>query len=210
MLWGLSQDMLSMLLTPLAEYEKKDVQRSASEDALSTAAKKESQDICFIPDGDYVSFIARYAEDHQLDYVKEAFEAGDFILRDKSRVGRHRGIVQYTVGQRKHLGVALGYPAYVVAISPDDKTVTLSDAAGTYEDAITVDSLVFSALSERSEGEIRCDVKIRYAAKPVPCRAVFHENSVTVYFDTPQRTPAKGQSCVFYQDGIVLLGGIIA
>ena len=209
MLWGLSQEMLSMLLTPLAEREKDEVKKEALAVSLSAAGKKESQDICFIPDGDYVGFIERYAEKNQLDFVKRAFLAGNFVDREGKVIGKHRGIVHYTVGQRKHLGIALGYPAFVTEIVASTGDVVLSGAENTAKSEITVSSLVFQGLPEQSEGEAKCLVKIRYAARPTPCRAVFEGNRARVIFEEPQRTPAKGQSAVFYQGGAVLFGGTI-
>ncbi|MBQ7364895.1 MAG: tRNA 2-thiouridine(34) synthase MnmA [Clostridia bacterium] len=207
MLWGLSQDMLSMLLTPLADAEKKAVREEALAVSLSAAKEKESQDICFIPDGDYVGFIRRYRgkEAHR------AFEAGNFVSPTGEVLGKHRGIVHYTVGQRKHLGVALGYPAFVTAIDPETLTVTLSSKEETARDTVYVKDLVFQALCDANVGDtVIAEVKIRYAAKPVPCRVTFEETGAFVRFDTPQRTPCKGQSAVFYKNGTVLFGGVIA
>ena len=209
MLWGLSQDMLARLMTPLADRDKDEVREEALAVSLSAAEKKESQDICFIPDGDYVSFIARYAEKHGLDFVKDAFESGRFVNPLGEVLGEHRGIVNYTVGQRKHLGIALGYPAFVTEIDAEKREVTLAPKAETFKSEIAVSDLVFGALSERRSGEITATVKIRYAAKPAPCRVVFSEDGARVYFDTPERTPAKGQSAVFYDGETVLFGGTI-
>ena len=209
MLWGLSQEMLSMLLTPLAEREKDEVRAHALAVSLSAAKNKESQDICFIPDGDYVAFIRQYAEERGLDFVKEAFSDGDFISHDGKWLGKHRGIVNYTVGQRKHLGIALGYPAFVTEIDPTHKSVTLAPKEQTEKAGITVKDLVFQSLLPRTEGEISAEVKIRYAAKPVGCTVFFEKNEARVVFASPQRTPAKGQSAVFYEGGRVLFGGVI-
>lgn len=209
MLWGLSQEVLSSLLTPLAECDKNDVRDKAAAASLSAAEKKESQDICFIPDGDYAGFLARYAEDKSFDLLKEAFRGGDFVDPAGKPLGKHKGIVHYTVGQRKHLGIALGYPAFVTAIDADLKAVTLSDKQGTEKSEITVENLVFALLSERTSGEITAEVKIRYAARPVKCRVVFEGERVRVFFDAPERNPAPGQSAVFYENGAVLFGGVI-
>jgi len=211
MLWGLSQEMLKAFLTPLAEVNKAEVRKEALAISLSAAEKKESQDICFIPDGDYVRFIGEYAKLHHDSRLLAAFESGDFVSKSGEVLGKHRGIVHYTVGQRKHLGIALGYPAFVTKIDPESRAVTLSGKDGTYEQEITVDGLVFQALSEEDARDgFSAFVKIRYAAKPVPCRVKIEEGRAFVVFDEPQRTPAAGQSAVFYRGEIVLFGGVIA
>ncbi len=209
MLWGLSQEVLSCFLTPLAECDKNEVRDKAAAASLSAAQKKESQDICFIPDGDYAGFLERYADEKSFDLLKRAFDGGDFIDSSGKILGKHRGIVHYTVGQRKHLGIALGYPAFVTAINALQKTVILSDEKGTKKSEITVDNLVFGILPPRCEGEIQAEVKIRYAAKPVKCRVRFEGERARVFFDTPERNPAPGQSAVFYENGTVLFGGVI-
>ncbi len=210
MLWGLSQEMLSMLLLPLADKEKSDVKQDALAVSLSVAQKKESQDICFIPDGDYVGYLRRYAEKTGDEALIAAFEEGNFLSKEGKVLGRHRGIVNYTVGQRKHLGIALGYPAFVTAIDPIAKTVTLSDKSGTLSERFGVDDLVFQSLFEKSEGEIRAEVKIRYAARPAACTVTFFDGRALVTLDQPQASIAKGQSAVFYKDGVILFGGRIS
>ena len=117
--------------------------------------------------------------------------------------------MNYTVGQRKHLGIALGYPAFVTEIDPIHKSVTLAPKEQTEKAGITVKDLVFQSLLPRTEGEISAEVKIRYAAKPVGCTVFFEKNEARVVFASPQRTPAKGQSAVFYEGGRVLFGGVI-
>lgn len=209
MLWGLSQEVLSHLLTPLAERDKNEIRESAASASLSAADKKESQDICFIPDGDYAAFLRRYATERDDASLRAAFEVGDFVDASGRVLGKHRGIAHYTVGQRKHLGIALGYPAFVTAIDARRRTVTLSDKAGTERREITVEGLVFSALSPRDEGELCAEVKLRYAAKPAPCRVMLENGRARVIFDTPERNPASGQSAVFYENGVVLFGGVI-
>jgi len=209
MLWGLSQEVLSCLMTPLAECDKSEVRDKAAAASLTAAEKRESQDICFIPDGDYAAFLARYAKENSFELLRSAFDSGNFVDPSGKILGKHKGIVHYTVGQRKHLGIALGYPAFVTAIDADLKTVTLSDKQGTEKSEITVENLVFGLLEERREGEMLAEVKIRYAAKPVKCRVIFEGERARVLFDSPERNPAPGQSAVFYENGAVLFGGVI-
>ena len=210
MLWGLSQEMLSMLLTPLADSDKSEIRKDALAVSLSAAKAKESQDICFIPDGDYVSFIARYAEKHRLEALKNAFLTGEFVSREGISLGTHGGIVKYTVGQRKHLGIALGYPAFVTEIDPATRRITLSPKEETGKGEIFVENLVFQALEPQETGEITATVKIRYAARPVLCTVKFSGTRAEVSFSEAQRCPAKGQSAVFYREDTVLFGGVIS
>ena len=133
---------------------------------------------------------------------------GELYLQDR---GVRGGDAQYSckalLSKATHLGIALGYPAFVTEIDAENREVTLAPKAETFKSEITVSDLVFGALFERRSGEITATVKIRYAAKPAPCRVVFSENGARVYFDTPERTPAKGQSAVFYDGETVLVGG---
>ncbi len=200
MLWGLGQSEISRFIAPLALFEKSKTLEMARSESFSSALSKESQDICFIPDGDYVS------------YIKENFsipEGGEFVLPDGKAVGKHEGILGYTVGQRKGLGIALGYPAFVTDIDPVSRKITLSKSEEAYKSEILVSDIVFQGFEEGTEGEFYLDVKIRYAAKPVPARVRLEKERAWVCFDEPVRTPAPGQSCVFYRDGAIMLGGTI-
>ena len=203
MLWGLSQEMLSRLVLPLCDYDKETIRQEAEKEGLSVAKAPESQDICFIPDGDYVSFIRKNSEN------TSGFAEGDFVNLSGDLLGRHKGLCHYTVGQRKGLGIALGYPAFVVDMDPETKQITLASAEDSYKKEILVGALVFQGLSECEAGEFDLTVKIRYAAPPVPCRVTIEQNLAKVVFETPQRTPAPGQSAVFYKDDILMLGGVI-
>ena len=202
MLWGMSQEEIAAFVAPLAEMEKSEIRESAAREGLSVAKSAESQDICFIPDGDYVSFIEKHAKS------KKGFCEGNFVSLEGKTLGKHKGLVHYTVGQRKGLGIALGYPAFVVDIDPVSENITLTSAEDSYKSEILVDSLNFQGLAP-SEGEFDLTVKIRYAAPPVACRVTLARDVAKVVFDTPVRTPAPGQSAVFYQDDTIMFGGII-
>ena len=200
MLWQLSQEQLSMLITPLGNSVKDKVRESAYSQGMKAAGLKESQDICFIPDGDYISFIKKR---------KGVFPEGDFIDREGNVLGRHKGIINYTVGQRKGLGIALGRPMFVVSINPCANTVTLAESGQEYMDSFTVSGLVFQALEQADGKYDDLFVKIRYAAKPVPCEVEIRSGKATVRFETPQRAVTPGQSAVFYWGNKVAFGGFI-
>ncbi len=201
MLWRMTQDQLADLHTPLARRLKDDLRREAAEAGLAAADAPESQDTCFIPAGmscrDYLS--AHIPEDL----------SGDFVDLSGRVLGRHLGLPYYTVGQRKGLGIALGQPAFVRQIDPDRRTVTLCFAEDTSARRITVTDLNFVADAPRSSGSLRRRVKIRYAAPPVAATVTFCGDHALVEFDSPVRTPAPGQSAVFYRDDLLAFGGVI-
>lgn len=205
MLWGMSQEQIARFMAPLATVsDKREVVAGAERVGLSVAHAKESQDICFIPDGDYIAFLMAYG------LAPSALTPGAFVDREGKILGTHKGIARYTVGQRKGLGVALGYPAFVTDIDPETKNIRLSPKEEDYRSAITVESPLFQALDGPSDRELRAKVKIRYAAAPVDCTVRFDSERAYVTFDEPQRHPAPGQSAVFYEKGVILFGGLIA
>ena len=205
MLYQLSQEQLSRTLMPLAELGKDEVRRIAEEAGLLVASKKDSQEICFVLDVGYAEYIEAHAEG-------SLPPPGDFVDEQGNVLGQHKGIVNYTVGQRKGLGLALGYPAYVKRIDADSNTVVIGDETSVLETEIYCRDINFMSLKDIAKGErLRADVKIRYhhkAAAAVIERA--DEDSLHVIFDEPVRAPAPGQAAVFY-DGYkrVIGGGII-
>ncbi len=201
MLWRLPQEVLSHLVFPLSEMSKKDVRERARSLGLSVAESKESQEICFVKDESYTDYIERC--------IGKSAE-GDFINENGGTVGRHKGIIHYTVGQRKGLGVSLGQRMFVSDISYENNTVTLSDKPK-FSSVVEISGIVFSSVKEMKPGEqARFMAKVRYLAPPVCCRLLYHgDNRATVYLDTPQKSVTAGQSCVLYKDGIVALGGFI-
>ena len=197
MLYHLSQEQLSCLILPLEQMTKVEVRAAAA--SLSVQSKSESQDICFVPDGDYVGFITRY--------TGKAPQEGNYIDSTTGKVlGRHKGVLNYTIGQRKGLGISLGVHKFVSAIDPKANTVTLSDESAVFTDTLTAKDLrliAFDALSE----PLRCSAKIRYAHQPAPATVYPQEDGgVCVVFEKPQRAITKGQAVVFY-DGEQVLGG---
>ncbi len=202
MLWGLSQKQLSLLEFPLADKNKEELRQKAKEQHFTAAESKESMDICFLPDGNYAEFVQ--------NRVGKCPE-GNFVDKDGKVLGRHKGIIHYTVGQRKGLGIALGRPAFVSKIDPEQNTVTLVFAGDEYDDQMTVGQLNFQRASdENAIGSTPLFVKIRYAAEPVPCTVSFEDHLAKVHFPTPVRAITPGQSAVFYdENNTVVFGGFI-
>lgn len=201
MLWRMTQEQFSTLHTPLSDRLKSDLRAEAAELGLDAAHAEESQDTCFIPEG--VS-----CRDFLAAHIGEDL-SGDFVDADGKVLGKHLGIQYYTVGQRKGLGIALGRPAFVTKIDPAARTVTLQFAEHTFAKRITITDLNFVGDEPRTEGELCRAVKIRYAAPPVPATVRFEGECATVEFDTPVRTPAPGQSAVFYDGDRLAFGGVI-
>lgn len=199
MLYRLRQRELSRLIFPLAELPKDRVREIAAEIGLSCAEKPDSQEICFIPDNDYAGYIEqRYG----------ASGPGDFISPEGTPCGKHKGIIHYTVGQRKRLGIALGRPVFVKEIDPITNRVYLADEKDAYEKEILLSGLSMTYPGSIRDGG-RAEVKIRSRAAAVPCQVFFEENNLKVVFDEPQKAPAKGQSAVLYDGSVVLGGGFI-
>lgn len=200
-LYVLTQEELSHVVLPLGDQRKEDIRRLARELGLATADKPDSQDICFVPDGDYASFIE--------EQTGTSFEPGPFVNTKGEALGTHRGIIHYTVGQRRGLGIPAEHPLYVIAKDPLTNTVTL----GTREE-LEVKSFVVTGLNlisvDRLTEPARLSVKIRYRQKEQPAVVEqLDESRARVTFDVPQRGVAPGQAAVFYDGDIVVGGGTI-
>ena len=201
MLWQLSQEQLSRLYLPLGGLLKSDVKERARALGIESAGKPESQDICFLPNGGYAEYVEKRLG---------ASPEGDFIDADGKVLGRHKGIINYTVGQRRGLGIALGERMFVSAIDPVNNTVTLQSGSGDGFKSAALTEMRYQLLPEdKAEGEHRVEVKIRYAAKPIGALLKINGDSATLYFDTPVKAVTPGQSAVMYRDGRVLCGGVI-
>ena len=201
MLFNLTQQQLAHILLPLADITKPEIRRMSENRGLVTAHKPDSQDICFVLDGDY----AAYIEEEAGVKVPE----GNFVLTDGTVLGRHKGITHYTVGQRKGLGLALGYPAFVLEIRPETNEVVI----GTKEESMTTQlrarNLNFMAVEDLTE-PLHVFTKIRYNHKGAWCTIEkTGEDEVLCTFDEPQRAVTPGQAVVFYDGEYVLGGGTI-
>lgn len=201
MLWRLSQDILSRLCLPLADEEKHNVRACAKELGLSAADRNESQEICFVPLGDYAEFI---------EQRMGKSPKGAFINNDGKILGEHNGIIRYTVGQRKGLGISAGTRIFVTDINAENNTITLS-LEDSYAKNIKVSGMLFSGISEPKPGEkLELSVKIRYLAPPVSCTLEYlggGRGEITL--DTPARAVTPGQSAVFYVADDLVCGGFI-
>ena len=202
MLYMLTQEQLARTMMPLAEMSKDEVRLIAKEAGLDVAGKRDSQEICFVLDGGYAEYISSH-------YDGKLPPPGDFLDAEGNVLGKHRGIINYTVGQRKGLGIALGYPAYVKEIDAEHDAVILGDEASVTKNEITVRDLSFMSIEDIRYGEsIEAFVKIRYHHPVVP--AVIErtdDDAVKVRFSEAVKAPAPGQAAVFYDSGMRVMGG---
>lgn len=199
---GLRQEQLARMLTPLGAYRKDEIRAIAEELGFVTAQKPDSQEICFAPDGDYRRFLREYAP--------QSRRPGPIVDESGRELGRHEGLANFTVGQRRGLGIAGHEPLYVLALDPDRNAVVVGPADRLEGAACRVEAVNFVALAELT-GLMRVDCQIRYQAPAVP--AVIEPESggsVIVRFERPQRAITPGQSAVWYEGDTVLGGGIIA
>ena len=200
MLYRLPQDILSRLVLPLSEGTKGEVRQLAREQGISAADRGDSQEICFLPDGGHTDYI---------ESVAGKCPEGDFIDVDGRVLGRHKGIIHYTVGQRKGLGISLGERAFVTEIDPINNTVTLSPNMSGKSCVFLADTVYSGMTPPTEECEIALEVKLRYTAPLVPATAhLYPDGRATLTLSTPQKF-APGQSAVLYRDGVVILGGFI-
>lgn len=201
MLYRLTQKQLSMLLLPLEGLEKTQVRQIAHDIGLACADAPDSQEICWLPDGDYAAFI-----EEKLGKCKP----GEFISPDGMVCGTHKGLLHYTVGQRKHLGIALGYPVFIKEIDPVSNRIYLARTGEEYSDGILLRDCVIQPnplLIPNVKETAKTCVKVRSRASDAPATiTLLADGQAKVLFDTPQRACAPGQSCVIY-DGTTVLGG---
>ena len=190
---------------PVGRYSKEEIRSVAEQIGLLVADKPDSQDICFVPDGDYASFI----EGEVRGKTGRGLPTGNFVTSDGRILGQHKGIVHYTVGQRKGLGLALGYPAFVLEIRPETNEVVI----GTYEESLTqtvrADRLNFMSVEDLTEPK-RVFAKIRYNHKGAWCIAEkAGSDEIVCHFEEAQRAVTPGQALVLYDGEYVLGGGTI-
>jgi tRNA-uridine 2-sulfurtransferase len=207
-LFGLTQDQLSRTLFPLGEMQKPAVREMAAEAGLAVAAKSDSQEICFIPGGDYNTFLKAYLEEQHEELPDTA---GELVTTTGEVIGRHEGIQSFTVGQRKGLGLTSVKPLYVLSIHPDSHQVTVGSDDDLRSRDLFANRLNWISIPGLAEGEeIRVSAKIRHRHAPaVATLSRVDENTVHAVFDEPQRAITPGQSAVFYQDDEVVGGGWI-
>ena len=200
-LYNLTQEQLRHTLFPIGGLTKAQTREIAEQYGLSNAHKAESQDICFVPDGDYARFIE--------EFTGTTFPKGNFIDTSGHVLGEHNGLIRYTIGQRKGLGIALGAPAYVLSKNVQDNTVTLGSNEELFHDTVTANDVNWVSV-ECPREPIRVMAKIRYNQKAQPGTLYpLEDGGVRVVFDAPQRAITPGQALVFYDDDILLGGGRI-
>ena len=200
-LYNLTQEQLSRIIFPLGEMKKDDVREIASRIGFSNYDKPDSQDICFIKDNDYVSFIE--------NRLSRKFEPGDFVDKNGNFIAKHNGIISYTIGQRKGLGVSSTDPYYVIEKDIKNNRVVLGRMDDQFTKSFTVRDVNFIPFN-RLDKEFKCSVKIRYKHKEAPATLIpIGENRLNIIFDEPQKAVTKGQSAVFYEGDYVLGGGKI-
>lgn len=203
-LYNLTQEQLKHTMLPIGDYSKDEIRAMAKEAGLSVADKSDSQDICFIPDGDYAAFLEKHAK---ADIPKP----GNFVDLNGNVLGQHKGITHYTIGQRKGLGIALGRPAFVCEINPQTNEVVLGENDDLFTDHLVCFKVNYMGLAPLETGEsIRCMAKVRYAHKGTLCQVMrLDDDRLEVVFDEKVRAITPGQAVVFYQDEYVLGGGTI-
>ncbi|MBR5460198.1 MAG: tRNA 2-thiouridine(34) synthase MnmA [Clostridia bacterium] len=204
-LWRVAQEDWAMFHSTLERAEKESVKRELSEGEISHDGK-ESQEICFIPDGFRVQFLReRMCDEERL----RSFTEGDFVTLDGKMVGRHSGLANYTLGQRKGLGIALGRPAYVLGLDGNTNRVTVGFEEDNVRHGFAVSELRFVSL-DAFEGNIECLVRVRHRGILREATASVVGDRCTVSLKSPEKTVSPGQSAVFYDaDGKVLFGGVI-
>ena len=201
-LYNLTQEQLSRTLMPVGAYTKDEIRQIAESHGLEVAKKKDSMEICFIPDNDYAGFIERNVEDVP--------GPGNFVDMDGNVIGRHKGITHYTVGQRKGLNLAMGRPVFVTEIRPETNEVVIGDNEDVFSDRLICGNVNWMAVDGLHGEEKTVMAKIRYSHKGAPCVIrELEDGRVECRFETPQRAITPGQAVVFYENDYVFGGGTI-
>ena len=198
-LCGLNQHILSHVIFPIADLSKPEIRQLASDNNIPVAEKKDSQEVCFIPDNDYISFIER-------EFNPKA-TPGDFLSSSGEKLGIHSGIYKYTIGQRKGLG-AFGKPMYVLSIDAQNNAVIIGDNNELFKEEIFVKDINFLS-GNAPDNEFQCEVKIRCAARPAKATLTLSSDLGKIVFREPQRAAAPGQTAAIYIDDILIGGGTI-
>jgi tRNA-uridine 2-sulfurtransferase len=206
-LWELTQEQLSRALFPLGELSKSDARQAARDNQLAVAEKKESQEICFVPDGDYSGFIDRYlAAEQQSDRQPGA---GEIVTSDGKVLGSHSGIHRYTVGQRRGIGIASARPLYVLNVDAAQNRVVVGSDEELLRESFTAAGVNWITF-DNPTGPVRAEVRVRYRHIAAPATITpLPNHRAEVKFDGPQRAIAPGQATVFYRGDEVVGGGWI-
>jgi tRNA-uridine 2-sulfurtransferase len=204
-LWGVSQESLSRTMLPLGGFTKQEIRQMALDRGFTELVNKpESYEICFVPDNDYRGFLKK-----RLPGLEEKVANGEFILEDGTVVGTHQGYPFYTVGQRKGLGIALGYPVYVTEIIKDKNQVVLGTFDELSRDGMYVKQLIMGKYSTLDGQRMDTITKVRYKDEGTPAVIEQVGDTMKVYFGSGVHAIAPGQAAVFYEDNDVIGGGWI-
>lgn len=199
-LYTLNQHILSHIMFPLGAQCKTQTRAMAAEDELPVADKPDSEDICFLPNRNYQAFVAKE--------LQQPAKQGKIIHENGEVLGTHDGLYNYTIGQRKGLGIAYKYPLYVIRLDGANNAVIVGPNESLYTNKMICKHYNF--LSGTIPKELKCDGKIRYGAEPAPCKVtILSDDTMEVEFETPQRAITPGQSVVFYEGTQLLGGGVI-
>ncbi len=200
-LYNLTQFQLEKTLMPVGDYTKDEIRQIAQKIGLSVANKPDSQEICFIPDNDYGKFIKGYSN--------KEFKKGNFVDINGKVIGEHRGVVYYTVGQRKGLGGTFGKPMFVKKIDMETNDIVLADDKQVFDSVLEAEQVNYMAIDKISK-PIKAIAKIRYSHKPAECTIeISQDNKMILKFNEPQRAITPGQAVVAYNEGYILCGGVI-
>lgn len=201
MLWNIQKEVLEHIIFPLGEFETKDqIREIASKNKLKVANKPDSEDICFVPDGNYKKFL----EEHSELKPKE----GNIVNSKGEILGKHTGLYNYTVGQRKGLGISNPVPLFVLGFNEEKNEVIVGEEKELYKKEVWVDNINLLLVDEINEW-IDVDVKTRYTTKLAKAKIIQENDEIKIIFEEPQRAITPGQSAVFYIGDIVLGGGKI-
>lgn len=201
-LYNLTQEQLSHTLMPVGAYTKEEIRSLAEQIGLTVANKKDSMEICFVPDDDYAGFLER-------ERPEQIPPTGNFVWKDGTVVGTHKGITHYTIGQRKGLGIAMGHPVFVSEIRPETNEVVLGENEDVFTRVLHANHLNFMAVPD-IETELTLKAKIRYSHAGSVCKVIrVGEDEVRCEFEEPVRAVTPGQAVVFYQGDYVAGGGTI-
>ena len=199
-LYSLTQEQLAHTLFPLGGLSKPEVREIAEKNGFINAKKHDSQDICFVQSGRYTDFIRQY--------TGRDYPAGDYIDEDGRVIGRHKGIINYTIGQHKGLGISTDIPLYVKSIDPTANTVMLCPSEGLFTKKVTAGNINLISV-DKIDAPMRVSAKIRYRQDAQPATVVQVGDTLCAEFDEPQRAVTKGQALVLYDGDIVVGGGTI-
>lgn len=199
-LYSMTQEELAHTLFPLGELTKTRIREIANENGFLNANKHDSQDICFVPDGNYSAFIEKR--------LGKPCEKGNFVDKNGNILGEHQGIIRYTIGQRKGLGIAFGKPMFVVDIRPETNEVVLGDNEDLFKKSLVADNINLISV-ESIDKPMKLKAKIRYSKAEQPATVVQKDNKLYIDFDEPQRAITKGQAVVLYDGDVVVGGGTI-